>query len=668
MSLRRIKIENFKSIKYCDISINELNMLIGANGSGKTNILESIKYFYNNLTTNEVLEDIYDGNNKYNNWTQITLFFDLSEFVKISKSHTDIFVDDDSSEEIKYENYYKAILSLASKNDNNIIPLRLMQIKGKGIRWNLSYEERTIIKSLFPFFYIDTRNLDITKWSYIWDILAEISKVSNSERILLESRIHELIESNVELSKKIKGIKDIFDSSNVNIKETASKEFAKILSNIYFSGEIIYQKGKQLEYYSTGTNSVKYIELLLKSITELAKTKLKEPIILLDEPEISLHPNFIDELSYAIMDINPRISVLISTHSSRLVKNVLSIASNVCLYNVKLQDSYTYIQHMKNFPQYSPNSKYRVTDEHVNSYFSSSILFVEGESELELFSNPYLKLLYPKLKKVDVFQAMTQKLLLNIMHPNKVKTNIPFLCLIDMDKVLRYNINTKKLELQTEYLKKNDKEKFAFRNKKDKGTYLYHHRIRIDKMAKLLHIHYLKPYYSCLDDMYYKFLESLKEYLLRYNIFAFNTTIEGALINSNTYDYAMLYIKSNNKETEYEAFKKYIDSLPITDRINVLRLVFKGKTDLLQDYAKTIKEKIDPSISIIIDRIMVKKASGWITKFINDFFEQNVDIQEELTPKRFERYLEDPDNKLYLTKMFQNNFPEIYSLITKIMI
>ena len=38
---------------------------------------------------------------------------------------------------------------------------------------------------------------------------------------------------------------------------------------------------------------------------------------------------------------------------------------------------------------------------------------------------------------------------------------------------------------------------------------------------------------------------------------------------------------------------------------------------------------------------MVKKASGWITKFINDFFEQNVDIQEELTPKRFERYLED---------------------------
>ena len=50
MSLSRVIIKNYKSIKHCDVTLSGLNVLIGENGTGKTNLLEAINYFYNNLS------------------------------------------------------------------------------------------------------------------------------------------------------------------------------------------------------------------------------------------------------------------------------------------------------------------------------------------------------------------------------------------------------------------------------------------------------------------------------------------------------------------------------------------------------------------------------------------------------------------------------------------
>lgn len=85
MPLIRIIIKNFKSIKNCNISLSDLNLLIGENGTGKTNILEAVEYFYRNLTAASATEQIFDENNRYSNESRIALVYDLSEFVKISK-------------------------------------------------------------------------------------------------------------------------------------------------------------------------------------------------------------------------------------------------------------------------------------------------------------------------------------------------------------------------------------------------------------------------------------------------------------------------------------------------------------------------------------------------------------------------------------------------------
>lgn len=81
MPLTRLIIKNFKSIKHCDISLSELNVLIGENGTGKTNLLDAIDYFYRNLTNSDISLDVFDENNRFSNEVRISLTYDLSEFV-----------------------------------------------------------------------------------------------------------------------------------------------------------------------------------------------------------------------------------------------------------------------------------------------------------------------------------------------------------------------------------------------------------------------------------------------------------------------------------------------------------------------------------------------------------------------------------------------------------
>ena len=136
---------------------------------------------------------------------------------------------------------------------------------------------------------------------------------------------------------------------------------------------------------------------LIKAIGEISKTKLKEPLILFDEPETSLHPSFIDELTDCYSEVDPKTCLIISSHSARLVKNLITNSQHIKLYNIILHEKYSQISPMKQFTQYSPDSKYRVYDDHINAYFSKGILFVEGETELELFANPYLQILFRSL-------------------------------------------------------------------------------------------------------------------------------------------------------------------------------------------------------------------------------------------------------------------------------
>lgn len=670
MPVTHIRIENYKSIKRCDIDLNNITALIGANGTGKTNILEAINYFYSNLTENNISEMVFDANNKFSNQVKITLTFDLSNFVIISKTQINDFADlfDDNTEKSRHSEYFKSIIALVSSQKEKTISIQMSQIKGRGIQWSEPFQKRTILKSLFPFFYIDVRNLDINEWAEVWNVLGELSKVSNSERKTLEKQVRDIVENDIETANKVKAIREVFDSSKLSVVPETSKEFASSLSKIYFSGEKIQQKGRGLQYFSTGTNSVKYIELLLRAINEIARNKMKEPVVLIDEPEISLYPNFIDELADAIMVLDSKLKPIISTHSSRLIKRMLSFES-VTLYNVKLENNYTVTNLMKRFQQYSPSSKYRVLDDHINSYFSKGILFVEGETELELFSNPYLRILFPFLKIIDVFQAMSQEPILNIMNPQKTKSNVPYICLIDADKTFRYDTASRRFELKNEYFN-NAKERFYFRNKKNHSDYLYHLHLRIIKMAEKLKVYYYEPYFSCNDVSLEIFTQAIHNYLMTYGVFTFRTTIEGALVSEHSLQFSLEFLKQKTKPSDFQDFLTLLNSYMKTDQFNIMRLVYNGKTDLLKNYKGNdgVKKRLDEKDALIIEKVMVgKKTSGWVSEYIDFFFSKMIPEDIDKSPRGMKQYFEsNSETQTAFVKEFEFNFPELHELFTKI--
>lgn len=685
MPLTRVKIENYKSIKYCNLTIKELNAFIGENGSGKTSVIAAIKYYFMNLTDSNTNIDVFDINNHYSNQMKITLFFDLSSFDAISKSHSGSIPDileELGESHAKYRSYYKTIIALVSKQENKTIQVTLSQIKGSGLKWNHTYDVRAVLKSLFPMFFLDTRNLDISEWNHLWDVISELCKVSNDERLQIQSNIKSVLDDKQHgISKKLEKIASLFQLSDVDIKKSTSKEFARDLIKISLSGDSVMQQGNQLSYFSAGTNSVKYLELLLRFINQISLTKLKEPVILIDEPEIGLHHEYIDELAVTLEGVSTKLRIIMATHSPRLVKNLIigSDPKILVIYKVVLNMKYTQVQRMKLFPQYSPASQYVVTDNHVNSYFSRAILFVEGESELEFFSNPYLKILFPELRSIDVFQALSNQPILNIMHPDRTHLKTPYTCLIDMDKAVDYNIANGKLSLKKPYFDQSifSAENNLYRSKLQINESLINQHKRIVAMANKLRLHHYKPYYSTNDANYSDFCQAIHDYLLHYNTYTFNTTIEGALVTKHSYDSALDFWKKSKRITsDVSDFSILLDSLLETDRINVLRLAYNGKSDLWVTRKSLLKDDregienfipIDAHTKGVIQAASIGvKASGWITAYINAFFKKYSSPDDELSIKTFRLYIDIGNNREILKWIFQSNFPEISFLMNRI--
>ena len=118
---------------------------------------------------------------------------------------------------------------------------------------------------------------------------------------------------------------------------------------------------------------------------------------------------------------------------------------------------------------------------------------------------------------------------------------------------------------------------------------------------------------------YYEYLGVIKSYLNNYHVFTFETTIEGTLININNYQYFIDFIKQKNNQSNLE-FYDYINTLNNKDKVNIMRMLYGGKSDLLKNY-KEIRLNLDPNIEKILEKnCNCKKTNGWISEFIAYYF------------------------------------------------
>lgn len=654
MSIERVYIENYKSIKKCTIMLKQLNLIIGENGCGKTNALSAIKYFYDAMIGRESkTENIYDTNNKFVNQVKIAITYDCTELRKI-------LVRKVRKANEENNDYYSRILNLISKD--NKIYLELIKIKGLPIKWNLeNYKDREIIYNCFPLYYVEAKSINFKTWNFIWEDIGDLLKLERN----IEERVKEQLLDNTKektnVINKLQKLEGILAKSEVQIKSYTPKQYASMIAKLYFKGENFQISQYEPSYFSDGTNAFNYINTLIDIISIIKKNKIKFPIIVIDEPEISLHHKYIDKLSDRIIENNAN-QYILTTHSSRLLKNMLRYSGNDNnIIHLKYKNKYTICNNMKLFEDKRQNNV--INDEHVNSYFSNMILLVEGESELQLFYNESLRTIYPILKNIDIVKAATDRVVKDGILPDKRKYDAPYLILIDMDKVMAANISENKFcEKKSEgYLLEYPKEKYYYGAKRQQTNEL---KKQIMNMMKKCKFHYILPFYACTDKNYYALIKKIKNYLIQHNVFVNSTTIEGLLVNDENqnlfWKYCLRKKKINSDLIEYYNNQNNVN------QTNLLRLLVEGKTD----YILNLKEldKIEPKLKKLIEENKIsKKTEGWISDWINYYLCDILKIEHSTNSEaKLKSKLKKDENIEKCKQYLQNDFSELTNLIKEI--
>jgi predicted ATP-dependent endonuclease of OLD family len=689
LSIKSIKIKNLLSFDELIINdIKDINCIIGKNNSGKSNLLKLIRFFYNRLEDKRELPPKL--NSEYSSHGSITIIYNITRIKSIVTSERvkDSILDlEDHSNSGKFK-FFKHIYNvLLKKEHNSTVELTLKINSNDSIEWSISDKRiLNIINYLYPFFEIDTRHIDLYDWDKLWFLISKL-KSFNIEKLekkeIIDFFDNQISNSSTEYSDYIKRIESITTTSKYSYRE-------KVLNyvKVGLEGQTFLIDENELSTQSDGTNSHRFIEIFLNLLISLTRREYISPFVYVDEPEIGLHPKKNEVLIYNLYNIynsfnkskTPYPKIIFATHSPNIVKQVIKLfdKEQQILHFSKDINTNTKVQKMNSHYQ---DSRFLniFNDNEARLFFSNFILFVEGETELEIFSNKELICIFPFLNDIDIYS--TNDVALKYLNPAYANTSIPYLVLYDADKFIEYNFKTNKFmirnktlnfkKIQQAYNKSyfGSKRYYYYQMLKNTITYSNEFTAEFDRNLYLKNIN--------LDILMHEF--NIK-FLNQLNIFSNKTTIEEVLINEKTLSdlYKWLIkeyltinmdipfsqrkkIKKNNI-TRIKLLRDYIKNnfMLEKDRLTLFLLIFNGKTNtLISTDNVNYKTYIDDDFKTKVDYVKKNldplqkyftKTSGWATNFLNFKIRQLIKSH----------------NKDNLIKEFKKNFEELYAIINNI--
>jgi len=629
----------------------DLYCMLGKNGAGKTTAIDGIRYFYKMANKTFEIEDIIDKLNMYAQKMYIEITFDFSNLLTNNKN---------KYLETVLKSYEEYIV------DSKLL-VRMTQFKNSEVVWyplNDVYFVRKILK-IFPVFFVNTRFISLTDWSELWNIISEISISGIKESTeIVDEKLKDVFEATYgeKFNKSIRKIKKIFDEENIKIND---KDYIVRFKNAIMTqlgGDTFLTDNNSLLYYSDGMNSLKYIKLLLKLIVDLSDTAWKNSLIILDEPEIGLHPKFIEELAdLFLINRSKKVNYLLTTHSSHFISSILKNGTSVCFYRLYLINGYTNIEKIRNIIE--TKDTFLMNDAEAESYFSDTIVFVEGQTEIQLLKNRNLNTLFPYLKRITIYNTKSTDTVTNLILPQQANMTVPYINILDMDKILTFNTEKKKFSIAKSEInplynsKIKKKEKYLIYNKGGEKFYTYNLRNRIQGVLKKSTFTQNLTQFWIKNPEYIFLLKMVNLYCNKNNVFVMRTTIEGAIVNEKNYEVVLKWLETKLIESTFNKLCDLLNKYPdcIEYKTTILRLVLNGKLDSLQNmkYSKdktgnvraNVPEDVYNGVLFIKNKIG-NKTSGWVIEFI-DYYLNNVLVED------------DDANK----EKFKMDFPELYNLL-----
>lgn len=292
MKIEKVHIKNIRGIKDLELSFKKDNkildviVLAGVNGSGKTTILEAIKDFFYNENVN------YDEPEKSN----VNLDIFLEEFEKYSSYNL---------KRVKFLNtfhYKKSDNNTSSQNQtiNNFESLaKIIYVPAENNFEKVKTDTTTLLRI--------SQFINIINSNVIKDIPSYIATRRNYLATIEEDLTMKEI-----TNKVINEINGIFDILELDVKLKGFSKDEKTLP--------IFENSAGEEFDINDLSSGEK-QLFLRTLS----IKMLEPnnsIILIDEPELSLHPKWQQRIIEVYKKIGENNQIIVATHSPHILGSV----------------------------------------------------------------------------------------------------------------------------------------------------------------------------------------------------------------------------------------------------------------------------------------------------------------------------------------------------------
>lgn len=685
MSIESIKIKNLLSFDDIKLEkIEEINAIVGMNNVGKSNFLSVVRFFYQKMENDRILSPELHSN--YSSVGEITINYDISRIKKMVMSgrHKNKFFNIIYSAFIKDDSvsFFETFES-SFKNEPKYYELTLRVYSNGSSEWLEKDKTKiTIIKYLFPFFHIDSRHIDLHDWDKLWDLLATV-KSFNIEKIDI-NELKKIIDTSLSDNNSI--YSDYIDliESAVTIDKYSHKDKVLSLLKAGMKGSVFRSDGQLTKYQSDGTNSFNYIDSTLKLLILITRNEYISPFVFIDEPEVGLHPKKCEQLINGIYEKfievgfkdgkrlkTPLPKMLFSTHSSSIVKEIIkSFQSNHQVIHFSYLDRATRLQVMNS--KYDKNNFLSIfSDNEARLFFSKFILFVEGETEQEIFGNFKLQSKFNQLKEIEIYKCANNKIAEGI-NPSYSNTTIPYLFLYDADKFYDFTIDNSSNQNKLK-IKFKDATKLVGLQPDRLGKELIYYKKGFSLEFKSMYKKLCKisnfsgesfetdssGLYFKHNSPFYVFRINARKYLKNKNVAVLNDTIEGALISDNSKALFYQWLKDHYNVDVSSLINRNVTlkttgGVVITDKILIscIKLMFDGKSETQCKKNKNYKQVFE-LVSYIKGQAYwptITKTCGWATSFI-DYSIDKMDVE----------CANDKEKKFH--DVFNGYFPELYAIL-----
>lgn len=312
MKIKNLHIEEYNGLEKLDINFESerkvLNLIVlaGINGSGKTRVLESIRYWFEMFRSKAVNVELFYEENEREVLESLTHSEGLTEVEKEAQKDIEFT---DCLRNIKFYNYDYRHNKTENRNYNSKIISRSFEKlkifpKIIYVPTEINFEKikkaQTNLKKEYSFINIvDSYEIkDIPSY-----IATRISKVANEEEDLTMGQVRKKVFA------EINGIFEILEL-DVKLSEISKDENSMPI----FTDS----SGKKfgINELSSGEK-----QLFLRTLA----IKMLEPensIIMIDEPELSLHPKWQQKIVDVYRKIGKNNQIILATHSPHILGSV----------------------------------------------------------------------------------------------------------------------------------------------------------------------------------------------------------------------------------------------------------------------------------------------------------------------------------------------------------